>query len=225
MLSNARDLLSGKNIALVIIDVQNDYCSSKSPATRGGDHEFKREASRNTSKILEAARRTKIPVIHVKTIHSEWTDSPVWITRRENPGLVCRVGSWGQEWWDEFPENWPLPTEYVVVKHRWSAFHGTDLDLVLRSKRIESIILAGLSSAGCVDATAKDAFMLDYGVVILSDCTSAKTRESHESSLQRISHHHGILADSREVLSILESTSFPRIPSSNVRALTNSSAE
>ena len=138
----------------------------------------------------------KIPIIHVKTSHSEWTDNPVWITRRENPGLVVRAGSWGEGWWEEFPENWPMPNEYVVVKHRWSGFHATDLDLVLRSKKIETVILTGVSSAGCVDATARDGFMLGYGVVVLSDCTWAKTRESHEASLRRLNHHHGILASS-----------------------------
>ena len=204
MLDNSKDLLVDKRIALLIIDVQNDYCSIKSPATKGTDHEFRREAARNTSKILENFRQAKEPVIHVKTVHSEWTDNPVWMTRRENPGLVCRAGSWGQEWWDEFPENWPLPNEYVIVKHRWSAFHATELDLVLRSRKIDSVILAGLSSAGCVDATARDAFMLGYGVVVLTDCTSAKSRESHDSSLRRLSHHHGILASSDHVLELLD---------------------
>ena len=207
MLDNPRELLSGRKSVIVTVDIQNDYCSINSPATLNTDHDFKREAARHLSKFLEAARLGHTSIIHVKTSHSEWTDNPVWTTRRENPGLVVRAGSWGEGWWDEFPENWPMPNEYVVIKHRWSGFHATDLDLVLRSKKIDTIILAGVSSAGCVDATARDGFMLGYGIIVLSDCTWAKTRESHESSLRRLNHHHGILASSEEVLEILGSSS------------------
>lgn len=204
MLDNLEALLHGRKFCIVTVDIQNDYCSSKSPATKGTDHEFKREAARNLSKFLEVARKSGTPVIHVKTTHSEWTDNSVWATRRDSSELVVRAGTWGEGWWDEFPENWPKPNEYVVVKHRWSGFHGTDLDLVLRSKRFETIILAGVSSAGCVDATAKDAFMLGYGVVVLSDCTWAKKRESHDGSLKRLNHHHGIVGTSEEILKVLK---------------------
>lgn len=203
MLDNAKELISGRKIATLTIDVQNDYCSNKSLATKGTDHDFKREAGLRLSKFLENARLVKVPIIHVKTRHSEWTDNPIWATRRENPGLVVREGSWGEGWWDEFPENWPRPDEYVVIKHRWSGFHATDLDLVLRSKKIETIILTGVSSAGCVDATARDGFMLGYGVIVLSDCTWAKSTELHESSLQRLNRHHGVLSTSDEVLNII----------------------
>ncbi len=203
MLDNVYPLVNGKKFAIVTIDMQNDYCNSKSPATNGTNHEFKRDAARNLSKFLEDVRSAAVPIIHVKTIHSDWTDNPVWVTRRENPGIIVRAGTWGEGWWDEFPENWPRPNEYVLVKHRWSGFHATELDLILRSKKFETIILVGVSSAGCVDATAKDGFMLGYGVIVLSDCTWAKTRESHEASLQRLDHHHGIVATSKEVLEVL----------------------
>ena len=207
MLDNEKELVTGRKIAVLTIDVQNDYCSNKGPGTQGTEHEFKREAGRNLSKFLACARLSKLPIIHVRTRHSEWTDNPIWMTRRENPGLIVREGTWGEEWWDEFPENWPQPNEYVVVKHRWSGFHATDLDLVLRGKRIETIILTGVSSAGCVDATARDGFMLGYGIIVLSDCTWARTRESHDSSLRRLSHHHGIVSTSLELMKLPEFTS------------------
>ncbi len=203
LLDNVEELLRGRRFCIVTVDMQNDSCSSKSPGSRNNDHEFKREAATNLSKFLDIARKANTPVIHVKNVHSEWTDNAVWATRREQSGLLYRSGSWGAEWWEEFPQNWPKPNEYVVVKHRWSGFHGTDLDMVLRSKKFETIILVGVSSSGCVDATARDAFMLGYGVIVLSDCTWAKTRESHESSLKRLNHHHGIVTTSEEVLKTL----------------------
>ena len=163
--------------------------------------EMLRETSRNSWKTVRLAEHSNHSCKDF--VHSEWTDNPVWVTRRENPGIIVRAGTWGEGWWDEFPENWPKPNEYVLVKHRWSGFHATELDLVLRSKKFETIILVGVSSAGCVDATAKDGFMLGYGVIVLSNCTWAKTRESHEASLRRLDHHHGIVASSEEVLEVL----------------------
>jgi ureidoacrylate peracid hydrolase len=203
LLDNTTTLLNDRKFVILTIDIQNDYCSSKSPATVGTDYDFKREAARRLTKLLEVTRMAKIPVIHVKTQHSEWTDNPVWTTRRANPGVVVREGTWGEGWWDEFKENWPIAGEYVVTKHRWSAFHATELDLVLRCKKFETIILTGVSSAGCVDATARDGFMLGYGVIVLSDCTWAKTRESHETSLKKLNHHHGIVVTSDEILKVL----------------------
>lgn len=195
------EVFGGKRgYAVVVIDMQNDFCSEKSPATRGDDFEFKRETGTHLGKLLKETRGLNLPIIHVKTVHSEWTDTPTWLGRNNRSHLICRKDSWGQEWWDEFPENWPKQNEYVVTKHRYSAFIGTDLDLVLRSKRLESVLLTGVATGGCVDATAKDGFMMGYSIVVLSDCTAAKTRKEHEDALRIISPHHGILTTSEEVI-------------------------
>jgi ureidoacrylate peracid hydrolase len=111
------------------------------------------------------------------------------------------MGTWGANWWEEFPEFHPVGNEYVATKHRYSAFVSTDLDMVLRCTGVKTILLAGVTTDTCVESTARDAFALGYGVIILSDCTSAKDVESHEAGLKSVGRVFGVVASSLEVLS------------------------
>ncbi len=67
MFDNVEELVRGRKLCVVTVDIQNDYYSSESPATQNIDHEFKRGAAHDLSKFLEAARRSATPIIHVKT--------------------------------------------------------------------------------------------------------------------------------------------------------------
>jgi ureidoacrylate peracid hydrolase len=80
----------------------------------------------------------------------------------------------------------PANHDYVVTKHRYSGFVDTDLDLVLRAQGIKTLIMAGTSSNGCVEATAYMGFVRDYAIVFLSDCTAASTAAKHGEALQRV---------------------------------------
>jgi ureidoacrylate peracid hydrolase len=97
----------------------------------------------------------------------------------ENGSLLCEEGTWGAEWYEILPE----PGDAIVTKHRFSAFIGTDFDLILRAKGIESLILTGTRTNVCVESTARDAFMMDYYVVVLSDCTASGSEEAHQRGL------------------------------------------
>src|SRR5262249_57512242 len=77
-------------------------------------------------------------------------------------------------------------SDLVIDKHRHSAFHGTDLDLRLRSLRRESVVLTGVNTNVCVEATARDACALDYWTLVVSDATGAYTSAEHESGLHNI---------------------------------------
>jgi ureidoacrylate peracid hydrolase len=71
-----------------------------------------------------------------------------------------------------YPDLSPTPTEHVIKKHRYSAFFGTDLDLVLREWEIDTVIVSGTTTEACCHATARDAMFLNYRVVFLSDATA-----------------------------------------------------
>ena len=110
----------------------------------------------------------------------------------------CIEGSWGAE----FYKIEPLPGERIVKKHRYSAFAGTELGEVLQEKGIKSLILTGVTTNVCVESTARDAFMRDYYVVFLKDCTATYNREIHESTLRNIDRHFGVVAGSGDVVAI-----------------------
>ena len=77
----------------------------------------------------------------------------------------------------------PLDGEFVVKKHRSSAFFGTDLDMILRSNQISTLVVTGLTTEGCVESTARDGLFNDYYVVIPEDCVASDDRAQHDASM------------------------------------------
>jgi ureidoacrylate peracid hydrolase len=73
-----------------------------------------------------------------------------------------------------------------VTKHRYSGFVGTDLELVLRSQRIQTLIMTGTASDGCVESTARDGFHRDHAIVYVSDCSVASSEARHRACLERV---------------------------------------
>ena len=203
MTSITESLQDIPSVAVLVIDVQNDFCSpGGSSAKKLQDGERKQQFGQSLVRFINGARASNVKIIHVKTIHSEWTDNEVWISRNKAAPSVCRPGTWGAEWWEEFPEFHPKRNEYIVTKHRYSAFVSTDLDMVLRCTNVKTIVLAGVATNSCVESTARDAFMLGYRAIVLSDCTSTRDIESQEAGLKAVDGKFGSVATSQEVLSL-----------------------
>ena len=80
----------------------------------------------------------------------------------------------------------PLPDEVIVTKHRYGAFEVSDLDLVLRSQRIRTVVMTGVATDVYVETTARQAFLRDYYVVFTSDCTATYSQSDHEATLRNI---------------------------------------
>ena len=126
------------------------------------------------------------------------TDSAAWSWRNAGVGSgVCRKDTWGSE----FTGVAPLPGEPIVIKHRYSAFINTRLDSVLRTLKIENLIMTGVSTNICVESTARHGYMLDYNIVFLSDCTAAYSQErTRDISLYNMRTHFAIVATSDDVV-------------------------
>ena len=80
----------------------------------------------------------------------------------------------------------PIEREPVVIKHRVSAFGGTDLQTILQSKAIETLVLAGVHTSGVVLSTLRQAFDLDYRILVPGDCCADPDREAHDMLLSRV---------------------------------------
>lgn len=93
----------------------------------------------------------------------------------------------------------PRPGDLHVTKHRYSAFFGTTLDSILRSRGIRTVVVAGLTTDVCVGSTARDAFQHEYNVITLSDCTAELTQARHESGLQTLAANFGMVRTSEDV--------------------------
>ncbi len=199
------DWVDVKNTAILVVDVQNDYCHEDGCFARGNsDVSLSQKMIPSLNKFLTEARQYKVPVIHIQSIHGKWTNSPVWISRHKRKDIdaenMLQPDSWGIEFYKVIPQ----PEDYVVVKHRYSAFVGTELDIVLKSQGIKTIIVAGVVTNACVETTAWHGFMNDYYVVVLEDCTAAGTVEEHESALSSMGKYFAAIATSGTTLAALK---------------------
>lgn len=196
--------LRDKKKALIVIDVQNDFCHNQGAfAKKGVDLSFiQKNVIPKLLSFIERWREFKLPIIFVKTIHNNWTNSPSWIGRlggmaKEIP--VCTPDSWGSEFYEVEPE----PEDCIVIKHRYSAFVGTDLNLILRSKGIETLLFTGTVTNVCVETTARDAFNHDFNVILVEDCCGAYFPEEHQATLINICKYFGTVTTSDRIIEIL----------------------
>ncbi|HEY2990763.1 MAG TPA: isochorismatase family cysteine hydrolase [Candidatus Binatia bacterium] len=186
--------------ALIVVDVQNDFASPKgSAAQRGEDVSASVAMVPRLVRLIDEARRAGLTVVYVKTTHSEWTDTPSWIYRKSQQKELntCREGTWGAEFYDGIA---PRSDERIVIKHRYSAFINTDMNTVLKAKGIESVLVTGIATNVCVETTARDAYMFDYYVTMVSDCSAAYEPKLHESTLENMRRHFGLVANSDEII-------------------------
>ena len=197
------EVVDPRHTAVLVIDMQNDYCHEEGALAKQGKRVTENQAIVPALLgFLDEARKAGVPVLHVGMQLSDWNMSgPTLETRTRSKEAVeypiCQAGTWGSEFYRAVPQ----PGEPVVAKHRYSAFIGTDLDTMLRSKGIKTIIVTGVSTNICVQSTATDGYMLDYYTVILSDCTAGSSLDAHEAALKNFRIFFGMVATSEEVVS------------------------
>jgi ureidoacrylate peracid hydrolase len=197
--------LEPSQAALLVIDMQNDFCHPDGGLAKAReivpwyDTTSIEAIGPAIIRTAEAARRVGIPVICVRSEYSDWTTSGMWRHRgRGNPLDICRPGSWGAE---SFGFE-PAAEDLVLVKHRYSPFVNTPLETVLRAQDVKTLVVAGTNTNVCIESTARDAFMRDFRVVVLSDCVATYDDETQRASLQTIDRHFGAVVDSPEVLRV-----------------------
>lgn len=182
------EIVNPGHTAILLIDMQNDFCSRDGHfAKQGKDVSMMEKMIARLERFIEEVRKSGSLIIWTQntTLSDLKSDSPAWLRLKTKYGEAdphyTMEGSWGQNFVKELT---PLAGEIIVKKHRPDAFVGTDLDLILRSNNIKSVIVTGVVSHGCVEATLRHAVYLDYYVIELSDCVAAHNKELHEASLK-----------------------------------------
>ena len=185
------ELVGSEHTALLLIDMQNDFCSSGGTfALNGYDVSMYDAMVPRVERLLRAARNTNVLRIFIQntTLAGHLSDSPAQVRFRmrlsRDPDAVSLRYTDDDTWGQEFvPALAPETGEPVLKKYRSSAFVGTPLDLLLRSNGIDTILVCGCTTEGCVESTARDGMFMDYYVVVVADCIESDTREQHEASL------------------------------------------
>jgi ureidoacrylate peracid hydrolase len=191
---------SSKDSVLIVVDVQNDFCHPEGVFGRAGlDLSGPQAAVEKILPLIEAARAGSVPVIFVKTHHDAWNNSRVFDDRhmRKAAGAeICATGTWGAEYY----RVRPAADDCEIVKHRYSAFVGTNLEVVLRSLARQTVFVTGVTTNVCVESTIRDAFMRDYQSVLVEDCAGAPTKKEHESAVHNVRTYFGSVTDSASLL-------------------------
>lgn len=191
-------LVDPATTAIVVVDVQNDFCHPDGACAKNGAATDAAMAMIPTLQtLLDAGRRFGAKIVFIQTVHTPETDSAAWTGRMGGSALaICRKDTWG----GAFTDVGPLAGEPVVQKHRYSAFVNTRLDSVLRTYKIETLVMTGVSTNVCVESTARQGFMLDYNVVIAADCCAAYSPAEHDASLQILGRAFGTVAASADII-------------------------
>lgn len=173
--------------ALLIIDVQNDFChrDGKLGGRPGFDRRGLDETLGRIDALASAARARQVPVIWLQAVYDrKYLVGPALLRRQgvtEDQDL-CLEGSWGAELMLT-----PAQEDRVVVKHRYSAFQGTGLEAMLRDMECDSVVVTGVTTNTCVMASALDASFLGFFPIIPSDCVWSSAVDAHALILREAS--------------------------------------
>jgi nicotinamidase-related amidase len=201
------ELVNPRHTALVVVDMQRDFCTPGGAFDRlGVDISMYEPMVPRLARLVDGARAAGTLVIYVQmtVLPGRRSESPAQIrfNRRLHlsstgePLAYTADGSVGQE---IIPELAPADGDLLVKKYRSSGFWGTNLDLLLRSNGVLSVVMTGCTTEGCVESTARDALFNDYYVVIAEDCVASDDRAQHDASMLLMRHRFDV-ATSEEIL-------------------------
>jgi nicotinamidase-related amidase len=202
-LTSLPDQLRPDHTALVVVDVQKDYCADDGLlATRSGqDMAMIREAMPRLNTLIEGARDHHVPVVWIRAGTSMQTLQPNHLAvRGDGNGLLSVEGSAGAEFDERVVP--PLPSETVVTKRNYDGFYETALNTVLRAKGIRTLVMAGFTTNVCVESTARHGHFMGYYIVLASDCAGAPDPLEHESAVRNITRYFGKVASGAEIASL-----------------------
>ena len=184
------EVLEPKHTALIIVDMQNDFASENGKfAQSGRDISPVKKIIPQCERILKAAREHGVFVVHIQqtTLPDSQSDSGGWLAFKTRDGKApsyALYGSWGWEHVEELkPYKDEASMEPVVMKFRPDAFLHTQLDMLLRANHIQSVIITGCNTEGCILATVMGSAFHDYYTCVAEDAVATSVPGAHEHAM------------------------------------------
>jgi len=201
--------------ALLVIDMQNGYCTTggsyeKYGGKIGANLNAYRQIIPNISRLVITSRELEIPIFYTQQVREEsgidlFTRLHRIIPERRAEFLripACIRGTWDAEIIDELQ---PAKSDHIVIKRRDSAFQDTELDLWLRSSQIDTTICTGVDTAICVENTLTDAFNMGYDVILVEDATASSWQKIGQATIRKVTGSYGWVMKTDQLIELLHS--------------------
>jgi nicotinamidase-related amidase len=201
--------------ALVIVDMQNDFCSKGGMADiMGADYNRLRSPTTPIKKVAEAARKSGIKIIYICCgFRPDMADAaPIFLelhkrshaplgTKAGPPGEK-NVGIWIKDTWNTevVKEIAPQQDDIIIWKRTYGAFQDTDMELILRNLKIDTLIFTGIATHMCLESTLREAVMKGFRVAMLKDCTATFDDELQRNSERIIEFWFGYISTAEHFL-------------------------
>jgi ureidoacrylate peracid hydrolase len=198
LLTTLEDVAAPKHTALVVIDMQNDFCE------QGGyiDRAVKADISGcpavadRINIAVDAARASGVKIVWVRANYQPELVPASMLARNIQRGtdqaVCCAGGTWGYDFYRVKPRQ----GEFFVEKHCYDAFHGTNLDDILKNQGIRSLVYTGVVTNVCVESTLRSGCFHGYYAVVPEDCVGGPFKDLHDATLKNVRMYYGHVTDS-----------------------------